>query len=82
LKILEVKESEFSDYIRKQNNYDQLFMPWLIEDLIAKGITREPNKVYAFAPHPIFSGKITPENIMVMDLFPWISICAQLHKGS
>lgn len=45
--------------------------------LIERGINRGPGQFYAFAPHPVFTGKIDWGRVMPMDAIIWHSICAQ-----
>lgn len=49
--------------------------------LLAKerGITRQQHQVFAFAPHPSFSGKLRIENLMPMDVNVWHHISSQLR---
>jgi len=44
-------------------------------------IPRQMHQVYAVAPHPTFSGRITIEGLMAMDLKVWHSISTQLRTG-
>ena len=51
--------------------------------LLAKerGITRQQQQVFAFAPHPSLTGKLRIENVMPMDLNIWHHICSQLRSA-
>lgn len=54
----------------------------LIYELHLRSIVPGDGECYAIAPHPIFSGKIEVENILVMSLPVWQSICAQTFSPS
>jgi len=49
--------------------------------LLAKerGISREQHQVFAFAPHPSFTGSLRIENLMPMDIDIWHHISSQLR---
>ncbi len=49
-----------------------------VELLVERGLRRQSNQCFAFAPHPIFVGKLDWDRVMLMDAFPWHSICSQL----
>ena len=46
--------------------------------LLARGLSRGPNECFAFAPHPVFVGKVDFGLAMVMGAFSWHSVCSQL----
>jgi len=60
---------------------------WAEEQLITdlallakeRGISREQHQVFAFAPHPSFTGILSIENLMPMDINIWHSISIQLR---
>lgn len=60
---------------------------WAEEQLITelallakeRGISREPHQVFAFAPHPSFTGSLNIENLMPMDINIWHNISSQLR---
>jgi hypothetical protein len=43
-----------------------------------RGISRELGQFFAFAPHPVFLGKIDWSRVMPLDASIWHSICAQV----
>jgi hypothetical protein len=49
---------------------------------MGRGLTRSPLQCFAFAPHPMFTGKLDWNRVMVMDAYPWHSICSQLFEGA
>jgi hypothetical protein len=42
-----------------------------------KGICRDQNQFFGFAPHPSFMGKIDWSKVVILDAVVWNSICAQ-----
>jgi hypothetical protein len=71
-------EDKFPMYIKDKATIEQVLLSWMVIKLRDKGILRKPHQVYAFAPHPVWTGSLNEEHGMVMDLFPWSSICRQL----
>jgi len=57
-------------------------MPELVALLISRGVTKGPNQVFGFAPHPAFTGKINPAQAMPLDAVVWHSICGQVFDKS
>ncbi len=49
--------------------------------LLAKdrGLSRQPDQVFGLAPHPCFSGEISVDRCMPMDLCTWHNIATQLR---
>jgi hypothetical protein len=81
-KSLGFTEDNFPTYINEKATIEQVLLSWMVIKLKDKGIQRKPYQVYAFAPHPIWSGSLKEEHGIVMDLYPWSSICRQLYaKG-
>jgi len=62
---------------------------WAEEQLITdlallakeRGKSREQHQVFAFAPHPTFTGSLSVDNIMPMDINVWHHICSQLREA-
>ncbi len=52
-----------------------------VAQLHGLGIIPGPGQCYAFAPHPVFAGRIDIDRVMLMDIGVWQHICAQ-HFGS
>lgn len=44
-----------------------------------RGIARQQHQVFAFAPHPAFTGKLRVENLLPMDINIWHHISNQLR---
>lgn len=45
--------------------------------LLERGLKRGSSQFFAFAPHPVFTGKIDWSRVMPLDAKVWHSICAQ-----
>jgi len=62
---------------------------WATENLITdlallakqRAIPREPNQVFAFAPHPLFTGSLGIEQLIPMDVEVWHHLCLQLRSA-
>ncbi len=48
-----------------------------VAQLHERGIIPQAGQCYAFAPHPMLTGRIDIEQVMLMDIGAWQSICAQ-----
>jgi|SRR6185369_10371755 len=59
--------------------------PWQEEDLLSlqvrqlhdRGMIPNQGQCYAFAPHPVWSGRIDVEHVLAMDIGVWQHICAE-----
>jgi hypothetical protein len=49
----------------------------IVYNLHERGIIPKPGQCYGFAPHPIWSGKVDIERVMLMDIGVWQHICAE-----
>ena len=72
---------EFSSLVNSQNWQEDHLLSLQVFQLHERGIIPLPDQCYAFAPHPIFSGRIDIAHVMLMDIGVWQNICAQ-HFGS
>lgn len=62
---------------------------WAAENLLTdlallakeRGISREASQVFAFAPHPSFTGNLGIEQLMPMDLDVWHHLCRQIRDA-
>ena len=69
---------EFEGLVRDTTWIEENLMPAFLDVASERGITREPHQVFAFAPHPVFTGALRVEQLMPMDLPVWHGIAAQL----
>jgi hypothetical protein len=80
IKCLNFDEETFPKYINDENTIKDILLSNSILEIKNKGIARDPDKSYAFAPHPTFTNKIALEHVTVMDLKIWINICSQIIR--
>jgi hypothetical protein len=50
--------------------------------LLERGLVRRSHECFAPVPHPVHSGRIDWNRVVVMDAYPWHSICSQLLDGA
>jgi hypothetical protein len=68
---------EFSSLLNSQNWQEVHLLSQQVAQLHERGIIPLPSQCYALAPHPIFSGRIDIDHVMLMDVGVWQNICAQ-----
>jgi hypothetical protein len=69
------------DTLRQQRqNADQWFMPQLVGDLMARGVTLGPGECYGYKKPPILGGQIELSNFEPTDLLVHFSILGQIHR--
>ncbi|MFT3705198.1 MAG: DUF1851 domain-containing protein [Agriterribacter sp.] len=56
------------------------FLPDLIDQLIAKGITLKENQVYSFKKPPVLGGDYSVENFEAVNISVHFSILGQINK--
>ena len=78
---LGITESQFGDFINNAEIIRTSLRAEFVVTIKSAGVVREPQQVYALVPHPVVSGELSPERVMVMDLFPWSNICRQLYDS-
>ena len=78
LNKIEIKESEFKEYINNPETLKNVLMSWLVSQLKKRNLERKKGQVFAFVPHPILGAEINSKSMMVLDLKVWIHICTQL----
>ncbi len=69
---------EFTSMMNQQSWQEQHLLSLLVLSLHEKGIIPKEGECYAFAPHPILTGKIQLEHVMVMEIGVWQHICSQI----
>jgi hypothetical protein len=84
---LSVLEGTFSRIADTADGFDVLantkewqeehLLSLLVSRLHERGMIPAEGQCYGFAPHPIISGKIDIETVMVMPIGAWQSICAE-----
>ena len=73
--------SEFGSLMNTVSWQESNLLTQGIALLYERGLNRRPNQFFAFAPHPLFVGKIVWDSVMPMDARVWHSICAQFLDG-
>lgn len=74
--------AEFSESMNTVTWQEQFLLSQGVALLTERGVRRNPNQCFAFAPHPSFVGKLDWERVVLMDAPVWHSICSQLLDGS
>jgi hypothetical protein len=72
--------AEFDTLRQQRQNADQWFMPQLVGDLMAAGVTLRPGECYSYKKPPILGGQIEPANFEPTDLSVHFNILGQIHK--
>jgi hypothetical protein len=67
---------EFAILVNTPDWQEKHLLPFLIKQLYERGIAPQAGQCYGFAPHPRFTGKISIDQIMIMEIGIWQSICA------
>jgi hypothetical protein len=72
---------EFDALVNQPAWQEEHLLSWLVFQLHERGMIPGPGQCYAIAPHPIWTGKIDADHVMVMDICIWQSLCAQQVGG-
>lgn len=73
---------EFGKLMNTESWQENALLTHGIALLHERGLHRLENQVFAFSPHPAFTGKIDWGSVMTMDARVWHSICSQVLDGS
>jgi hypothetical protein len=68
---------EFTSLVNTQAWQEEHLLSFQVARLHERGIIPQPGQCYAFAPHPVFLGRIDIDRVMLMDIGVWQHICAQ-----
>ena len=71
---------EFQTFLANEEMVDNWFLPELIEQLIAHGITLNENQVYSFKTPPILGGEYSLDNFEATDISVHFSISGQINE--
>ena len=71
---------DFQSMFTHPPKLDEWFIPQLVGDILATGITRGPNECFGFKHPPILGGEYEPSNFEPTDLSVHFSILGQIHK--
>jgi hypothetical protein len=80
LRQLASSASEFHRLINTRENQEEWLLSELVATLHEKGLIPGARQCYAFKVPPVLGGKAESDNVHVMDLAVWVSICGQLHR--
>jgi hypothetical protein len=68
---------KFTEAINLPRWQEEHLLSLQVQGLHERGIVPPAGQCYAFAPHPVWTGKIELEHAMLMPIGAWQSICAQ-----
>lgn len=72
---------EFADCVNRVEWQEQHLLSFHVAQLHARGLIPAAGQCYAFAPHPIFTGRIDLAHARLMSIPVWQSIAAQSFFG-
>ncbi|MDJ0909087.1 MAG: DUF1851 domain-containing protein [Woeseiaceae bacterium] len=72
---------QFNELLDDKDWLEANLMPDFLSVAAERGVTREPHQVFAFAPHPAFTGQLRIDQLKPMDLPVWHMISSQLFVG-
>ncbi len=72
--------ADFQSILSSPDNVDEWFIPQLVGDILATGVTREPHECFGFKQPPILGGEYEPGNFEPTDLAVHFSILGQIHQ--
>jgi hypothetical protein len=68
---------EFHSLVNSQDWQEHYLLSLLVYQLHERGVVPPPGQCYALAPHPMFSGRIDIDHVMLLNTGVWQTICAQ-----
>jgi hypothetical protein len=68
---------EFSALVNNADWQENHLLSLLVAQLHERNIVPPPGQCYAIAPHPVWTGTINLDQVMLMDTGIWQHICAQ-----
>jgi hypothetical protein len=80
LRPLAPTPAEFRRLINTQEKQEEWLLSHLVFTLHEKRMIPADGQCYAFRVPPILGGKVEADNVEVMDLAVWVSVCGQLHR--
>ncbi len=79
-KFHKIAESEDAFKHAMAANVNDWFVPQLVGDLLASGVTLGPNECFSFKKPPVFGGEYNPENMEPANLSVHFSLLGQIHQ--
>jgi hypothetical protein len=80
LRQLAESTAAFRASINTQARQEEWLLSLLVLSLHEKGVIPGPGQCYGFKIPLILGGKAITDNVQVMDLVVWVSLCGQLHE--
>jgi hypothetical protein len=71
---------EFQRLINTREKQEEWFLSELILTLHERGVVPAAGQCYAFEVPPVLGGKMGADNVEVLDIYVWVSICGQIHR--
>lgn len=68
---------KFNSLVNSQDWQEVHLLSLQVAQLHERGVIPQAGECYAFAPHPLFSGRIDIDHVMIMQIGAWQNICAQ-----
>jgi len=80
LSTIAATPDEFQALVNNREWQEERLLSQLIYNLHAKGVIPEAGQCYGFAPHPALSGRIDSNDVILIDVRVWQSICSQVFS--
>lgn len=71
---------EFRNLINTTEEQEEWLLSPLVLTLHEKGLVPGSGQCYGFKIPPILGGKVESDNVEVMNLAVWVSLCGQIHR--
>lgn len=72
-------QEEFLSKLRSDNGVEWLLSP-VIDELLAAGVSLEPDQCFAYKVLPILGGTYTPNNMVPMKASEWYGFSGHVHR--
>jgi hypothetical protein len=82
LEQVAVTPEEFLRNVNQREWQENYLLSELVFELHQRGKVPARGECYGFAPHPLFTGRLDVDLVMVMNLGAWQAICAQMARGA
>src|SRR5580692_2658010 len=76
-KTIAFSQNKFSTLVNSPKWQEEHLMSLIVQQLYERNLVPGDEQCYAFAPHPILTGRIDIDHAMLMDISVWQHICAQ-----
>jgi hypothetical protein len=72
--------ADFQSMLAQPEKLDEWFIPQLVGDILATGLTRASHECFGFKQPPVLGGEYEPDNFETTDLSVHFSILGQIHR--